>query len=83
MHAMELEARSHEGQTLYVGRDDPERGSKGPFYTVYVTDDGQRRWGFFCSNCETFDTAVDAMGRIQCNVCSNFHKAEEWDAAHE
>ena len=45
--------------------------------------DGQRRWGFFCANCESFDNAVDSMGRIQCNRCSNFHKAEEWDAAHE
>ncbi|WP_254545050.1 DUF5816 domain-containing protein [Halomarina pelagica] len=79
-----MEARTHpDGTRLFVDRGEPERGSKGPFYVVYRTDDGERRWGFFCSNCETFDTAVDSMGRIQCNVCSNLHKAEEWDAAHE
>ena len=50
---------------------------------VYADPEGERRWGFFCTNCETFDNAVDAMGRIQCNQCANFHKAEEWDAAHE
>lgn len=71
------------GATLYVNRDEPEKGSKGPFYVVYSTPEADSRWGFFCSNCETFDNAVDSMGRIQCNECSNFHKAEEWDAAHE
>ncbi|MFC6835412.1 DUF5816 domain-containing protein [Halomarina ordinaria] len=79
-----MEARTHpDGTTLYVDRTEPERGSKAPFLAVYRTEDGERRWGFFCTNCETFDNAVDAMGRIQCNQCRNFHKAEEWDAAHE
>jgi late competence protein required for DNA uptake (superfamily II DNA/RNA helicase) len=80
---MSLDARSHDGRTLYVARDEAERGSKAPFFVVYVTDDRSRRWGFLCSNCETLDTAVDSMGRIQCNRCANLHKAEEWDAAHE
>ena len=48
-----------------------------------VTAEGDRRWGFFCSNCGTLDNAVDAMGRVHCNECSNRTKAEEWDAAHE
>jgi len=72
-----------DGRTLYVARSEPLRGSKGPFYVVYAAPDRQSRWGFFCSNCETVDNAVDPMGRIQCNRCSNLHKAEEWDAAHE
>lgn len=79
----ELDARTYDGRTLYVACDEPERGSKDSFFVTYVTEDRARRWGFFCSNCETFDTAVDSMGRIVCNVCSNLHKAEEWDAAHE
>lgn len=70
------------GETLYVSGE-VERGNKAPFRVVYTDDGGTTRWGFYCTNCETFDNAVDAMGRIQCNVCSNFHKAEEWDAAHE
>lgn len=78
-----MEARTHPtGQTLYVDFTRGERGSKAPFYVVYNTD-RERQWGFFCSNCESFDTAVDSMGRIKCNNCSNLHKAEEWDAAHE
>lgn len=71
------------GQTLFVDRSDGRIGSKGPFFVVYADERAETRWGFFCSNCETVDNAVDAMGRIQCNVCSNRTKAEEWDAAHE
>jgi len=71
-----------DGETLYLSSS-TEKGNKGPFRIVYVDAEGTRRWGYFCMNCESFDTAVDSMGRIQCNQCSNFHKAEEWDAAHE
>ncbi len=70
-------------QTLYVDTHEGKRGHKGPFYVVYHDESQESRWGFFCSNCETIDNAVDAMGRVQCNVCSNRTKAEEWDAAHE
>ncbi|MEF8814105.1 MAG: DUF5816 domain-containing protein [Halovenus sp.] len=72
-----------EGEQLYVDRREGKRGQKGPFYVVYVDEEGDRRWGFFCSNCGKLDNAVDAMGRVQCNECSNRTKAEEWDAAHE
>ena len=71
-----------DGESLYLAVR-AERGNKGPFRVVYAGPDGERRWGFYCTNCESFDNTVDSMGRIQCNVCSNFHKAEEWDAAHE
>ena len=74
--------RGPDGESLYLA-DRAERGNKGPFRVVYAGPDGERRWGFYCTNCESFDNAVDSMGRIQCNVCSNFHKAEEWDNAHE
>jgi hypothetical protein len=70
-------------RTLYVDKTEGRRGSKAPFYVVYADSDGEQRWGFWCANCETTDNAVDAMGRIQCNECSNRTKAEEWDAAHE
>jgi late competence protein required for DNA uptake (superfamily II DNA/RNA helicase) len=72
-----------DGETLYVDSAMVERGSKAPFHVVYLDADRTARWGFWCSNCETLDTAVDAMGRIECNRCRNLHKAEEWDAAHE
>jgi hypothetical protein len=79
-----MEARTTEdGEQLYVARKEAERGSKGPFFVVYEDPDRETRWGYFCGNCETFDNAMDSMGRIQCNVCSNIRKADEWDAAHE
>jgi len=72
-----------DGESLYVDTDDGDIGTKGSFYVVYRDEDRDRRWGFFCSNCETFNNAMDSMGRIRCNECSNLRKAEEWDAAHE
>ena len=72
-----------EGQTLHVARREGKRGQKGPFFVVYADPEADSPWGYFCSNCETTNNAVDAMGRVQCNVCSNRTKAEEWDAAHE
>lgn len=72
-----------DGETLYVDRGDGKRGSKGPFFVAYTDEERTTRWGFLCGNCETIDNAADAMGRIQCNECSNRTKAEEWDAAHE
>lgn len=70
-------------RSLYVDYDEGKRGQKGPFYVVYTDENRKTRWGFLCSNCETTDNAVDSMGRVQCNQCSNRTKAEEWDAAHE
>ena len=75
--------RGPEGGTLYVDETECERGSKGPFFVVYADPAATRRWGYFCSHCETFDTAMDSMGRVQCNVCHNVKKPDEWDAAHE
>jgi len=69
--------------TLYVDRGDSERGSEGPFYTVYTTNAATDRWGYLCSSCESVDNAMDTMGRIVCNECPNVRKPEEWDAAHE
>jgi hypothetical protein len=72
-----------DGDTVYVSRSEGERGSKAPFFTAYRTPDGDQRYGYFCSNCQSFDNAMDAMGRIECNRCGNRRKATEWDAAHE
>ena len=70
-------------QPLYVDRTDGDIGTKGTFFVVYADSEAERRWGYFCENCETFNNAMDSMGRIRCNDCSNLRKAEEWDAAHE
>jgi hypothetical protein len=72
-----------EGDEVYVAEDEGERGSEGPFLVVYRSPERERRYGWFCTNCERIDNAMDAMGRIQCNVCGNLRKPTEWDAAHE
>jgi hypothetical protein len=80
----ELERReTDDGQTFFVDRGDADRGAKGPFYVVYTGADREERWGFFCGHCRTFDNAMDTMGRIECNVCGNIRKPDQWDAAHE
>lgn len=81
---MQLEAiRTAGGETIYVDRGEGERGSKAPFFVAYVTEAGKERWGYLCGNCETVDNAMDTMGRLECNVCGNLKKPDEWDAAHE
>jgi hypothetical protein len=70
-------------RTLHVDRTAGTRGSKGPFHPVYTDRRGDTRWGYRCGNCKTVDNAVDAMGRVHCNECSNRTKAEDWDAVHE
>ena len=79
----ELVAKTHADETLYVDRANPERGAQGSFYPVYRTESRERRWGYYCDNCESLDVAVDTMGRVECNDCGNIRKPDEWDAAHE
>ncbi|AHG04315.1 GNAT family acetyltraansferase [Halobacterium sp. DL1] len=78
-----LTVATDDGETLYVAEDEAERGQDGPFLVVYRTPERERRWGWFCTNCESVDNAMDSMGRIECNVCGNFKKPDEWDSAHE
>jgi len=80
-HRDAVEAAS--GETVYVDRADAERGAKGAFFVAYTEPESDRRWGFWCENCESADNAMDTMGRIECNVCGNIRKPDEWDAAHE
>jgi hypothetical protein len=72
-----------DGDTLYVARDEAERGAKGPFLPVYRDADRERRYGYVCGHCESLDNAMDSMGRVECNDCGNLRKPDEWDAAHE
>lgn len=72
-----------DGETVYVDREDSRTGSEGPFFVTYVDADGNDPYGYFCSACESFDNAMDPMGRIVCNRCGNVRKPEEWDAINE
>lgn len=69
-------------QELVVSYSEAERGAKGPFYTVFYTDELAEKYGYCCGNCDSVDTAMDAMGRIECNKCGNKRKATRWDAAY-
>jgi hypothetical protein len=82
--AAELEGvQTDDGRTVYVDHGQVERGAQGPFFVVFVTENRDTRWGYFCGNCDSLDTAMDTMGRVECNVCGNIRKPDEWDAAHE
>ena len=79
-----MEERSAaDGTTVYVSSREGDRGSKAPFHVTYNSPEGDAKYGWFCTNCESFDNAMDAMGRIECNRCGNRRKPTEWDAAHE
>ncbi|MFB6103293.1 MAG: DUF5816 domain-containing protein [Haloplanus sp.] len=81
---MSLESRTApNGDAVYVDRSAGDRGADAPFYIAYLSPDCERRWGYLCGNCDSFDNAMDAMGRIECNACGNYRKPDRWDAAHE
>jgi len=69
-------------EELYVNEEQVERGSKGPFLTAYTDPDfdDDHKYGYFCTNCESLDNAMDSMGRVECNECGNLRKATRWDA---
>lgn len=76
--------RTLDDQGLYVNEKQVERGSKGPFLTAY-SDPGfaeEDKYGYFCTNCESLDNAMDTMGRVKCNECGNLRKATRWDATY-
>ena len=71
-----------DGHTVYVDHDNHERGSLAPFHVVFTDGDGDDRYGYFCSNCNTLANAMDSMGRIECASCGNVRKPVRWDAAY-
>jgi len=71
-----------DGRTVYVDHDNHERGSKAPFHVVFTEREGDDRYGYFCSNCNTLALAMDSMGRIECESCGNVRKPVRWDAAY-
>ncbi|MFB6107750.1 MAG: DUF5816 domain-containing protein [Haloplanus sp.] len=72
-----------DGTAVVVDSSTRERGSKAPFFVAYLAADHDRRWGLYCDNCDSLDTAMDPMGRVECNACGNVRKPDRWDAAHE
>lgn len=71
-----------DGTTYYVDYTDADRGSHGEFAPAYADPEGETLYGWFCVPCETIDTAMDSMERIECNQCGSVRKAKRWDAAY-
>jgi hypothetical protein len=69
-----------DGATVYVAREEGERGVEGPFFAVYTTPERDRRYGWCCGNCGSLAVGMDTMGRIECPDCGNYRKPTEWDA---
>jgi ribosomal protein S18 acetylase RimI-like enzyme len=79
---IELQPIVVDERELYIDRGDSERGSQGPFYTVYTDEDGENRYSYFCGACDTLITSMDTMGRLSCEECGNQLKPTRWDAAY-
>lgn len=77
-----LEPLDVDDETVYINRDNTERGSIAPFYVVYTEKEGKDIYGYYCSSCERLVNAMDAMGRIQCDNCGNARKPTRWDSAY-
>lgn len=80
--SIELQPIVVDDRELYIDRGDAERGSAGPFYTVYSDEDRENRYGYYCGNCETLVTTMDTMERLSCEQCGNTSKPTRWDAAY-
>lgn len=75
-------ATTEDGETVFVDFDSGLHGSRSEFYPAYLDRGFQERYGWFCSNCETFDVAMDSMDRMECGNCRNARKPTRWDAAY-
>jgi ribosomal protein S18 acetylase RimI-like enzyme len=76
-----LESVDVDDETVFVNYDESDSGSTGDFFAVYSDRDLTVKYGYYCGNCETLATAMDAMGRVEC-ACGNTRKPTRWDAAY-
>jgi ribosomal protein S18 acetylase RimI-like enzyme len=77
-----IEAVETDEGTVYVDHQSAETGSIASFHVVYTEDGGGEIYGYWCSRCDVFANAMDAMGRIQCDECGNQRSPTRWDAAY-
>ncbi|MFC7045490.1 GNAT family N-acetyltransferase [Halobacteriaceae archaeon GCM10025711] len=70
------------GETLYVDHHETLHANQGPFFAAYRDGEGENLYGWLCSNCDSFDNAMDSMGRLECNSCGNKRRPLRWDAAY-
>jgi len=80
--SVDLQPAVIDDRELYIDRGDADRGSAGPFYTVYTDEHRENRYSYYCGNCESLITSMDTMGRLACEECGNQLKPTRWDAAY-
>ena len=71
-----------DGSEHFIDRSDAQRGSDGEFYTVYIDEARENKYGYYCGSCENLVTSMDAMGRLECGECGNTLQPTRWDAAY-
>jgi ribosomal protein S18 acetylase RimI-like enzyme len=71
-----------DGESVYVSYAEADRGSAGPLYQAYADADRDRKYGYFCGACHSFDVSMNSMGVVECNDCGNRRKATRWDASY-
>jgi GNAT superfamily N-acetyltransferase len=81
----ELTATTADGDRKYVAREETESGTEASFFVTYSDEAYEERYGYYCGNCGSLDTAVDDAGRIECSECGNVHatrSSEEYDDSY-
>lgn len=74
--------QSADGETVFIARDESERGTEGSFDATYLDTDREERYGWHCSACDTLDVNMSSMGVIMCDDCGNRRLATRWDATY-
>lgn len=70
-----------DGQTVYL-LNEQLPGADGPFVPAYTDEDRSEAYGYYCTNCDSLDVAMDSMDAIECDECGNAHRPEEYDGAY-
>jgi len=71
-----------DGEEVFVDQDDHRSGTDGPLFVVYADESNDERYGYYCGNCGSLDTAMDGMERLECLDCGNLDKpdgSEQYD----
>ncbi|MFB6078440.1 MAG: DUF5816 domain-containing protein [Halarchaeum sp.] len=71
-----------DGRQAYVDLSEVARGSEAPFVALYADRGLTERVGWFCTNCGSDATSMDAMERVACESCENHSAPERTDASY-
>ncbi|WP_254535485.1 GNAT family N-acetyltransferase [Halomarina litorea] len=78
-------ATTEDGETVFVDDEDGRSGTVGAFFPAYSDESFDERFGFYCSNCGSLQTAMDNEERVECTECGNTHEprsSEAYDDAY-